>query len=323
MPPAALLAKDEEDKATVVAHEALVTLPIEAVARLDRMATASLLATGLAHEIANPLTCLIAALDAHRGTRRADTAPPRRSVHRQRSGRAGVGPRAGLGERKRDLRSGARLPAVPAAARAGDVGTHLFQAADPARRPDGAGAAGRQEPGVGGAGEAPRCACRGTAITQIVLNLLLDAADAIADRPWNANLVEVRLSTRAALGGHRGEGQRPRHRRRDPQRLFEPGVTGKPGGRSLGPRAGDLPRAGPRGGRRDLPVVAALGSTLFRIALPPAGVEPRRFSGRGRSSTSARAPAARDRASPATRRKRRRAAARRRAATSRGKHFSA
>ena len=43
---------------------ALVTLPIEAVARLDRMATASLLATGLAHEIANPLSCLIAALDA-------------------------------------------------------------------------------------------------------------------------------------------------------------------------------------------------------------------------------------------------------------------
>ena len=48
----------------MVAHEALVTLPIEAVARLDRMATASLLATGLAHEIANPLSCLIAALDA-------------------------------------------------------------------------------------------------------------------------------------------------------------------------------------------------------------------------------------------------------------------
>src|SRR3954451_23169513 len=46
---------------TVVTHEALVTLPIETVARLDRMATASMLATGLAHEIANPLSCLIAA----------------------------------------------------------------------------------------------------------------------------------------------------------------------------------------------------------------------------------------------------------------------
>ena len=38
----------------------------------DRFATASLLATGLAHEIANPLACLMAALDWTKEPRRAD-----------------------------------------------------------------------------------------------------------------------------------------------------------------------------------------------------------------------------------------------------------
>ena len=37
-------------------------VPTQALARLDRFATASVLATGLAHEIANPLACLMAAL---------------------------------------------------------------------------------------------------------------------------------------------------------------------------------------------------------------------------------------------------------------------
>src|SRR5262245_40873605 len=38
-------------------------VPTQALARLDRFASASLLATGLAHEIANPLSTLVAALD--------------------------------------------------------------------------------------------------------------------------------------------------------------------------------------------------------------------------------------------------------------------
>src|SRR5436190_13358909 len=42
----------------------LSTLPTDALARLDRLATASVLASGLAHEIANPLSCLLGAIDA-------------------------------------------------------------------------------------------------------------------------------------------------------------------------------------------------------------------------------------------------------------------
>src|SRR5215468_10362858 len=38
-------------------------VPTQALARLDRFASTSLLATGLAHEIANPQACLVAALD--------------------------------------------------------------------------------------------------------------------------------------------------------------------------------------------------------------------------------------------------------------------
>ena len=41
----------------------LTPVPTQALARLDRFATASLLAAGLAHEIANPLSTLMAALD--------------------------------------------------------------------------------------------------------------------------------------------------------------------------------------------------------------------------------------------------------------------
>jgi hypothetical protein len=42
-----------------------------------------------------------------------------------------------------------------------------------------------------------------------VLNLLLNAADALAARPWSANLVEVRLETADGPRGHRGARQRP------------------------------------------------------------------------------------------------------------------
>ena len=47
------------------ARPGTVTLPAEALARLERLATASVLSSGLAHEIANPLSCLNAAVTEH------------------------------------------------------------------------------------------------------------------------------------------------------------------------------------------------------------------------------------------------------------------
>src|SRR6185436_7975037 len=46
------------------AGQEISTVPTETLARLDRLAQASLHAAGLAHEIANPLGCLLAALES-------------------------------------------------------------------------------------------------------------------------------------------------------------------------------------------------------------------------------------------------------------------
>src|SRR5947207_15925476 len=53
--------RTQETEAPFAHH--VTPVPTQALARLDRFATTSLLAAGLAHEIANPLTTLMAALD--------------------------------------------------------------------------------------------------------------------------------------------------------------------------------------------------------------------------------------------------------------------
>ena len=60
------LVSQHEDQARgdAAPYEHHVTMvPTQALARLERFATTSLLATGLTHEIANPLSTLMAALD--------------------------------------------------------------------------------------------------------------------------------------------------------------------------------------------------------------------------------------------------------------------
>src|SRR5215203_4000232 len=52
----------EEGGAAPFEHH-VTPVPTQVLARLDRFASTSLLATGLAHEIANPLSSLLAALD--------------------------------------------------------------------------------------------------------------------------------------------------------------------------------------------------------------------------------------------------------------------
>src|SRR6185436_20392137 len=61
----ALVSQHEDhahDDAAPFEHH-VTPVPTQALASLDRFATASLLAAGLAHEIANPLSTLLAALD--------------------------------------------------------------------------------------------------------------------------------------------------------------------------------------------------------------------------------------------------------------------
>jgi len=269
MRPASSAAKQDHETTTVVAPEALVTLPIEAVARLDRMATASLLATGLAHEIANPLSCLIAALDAIE-VRVGWLREREESSQKELEELAADVELASVSGNEifaqvRDFQQFLRPRELETSAPI-DLKPPILRAVRMARARLGA-----KSPVSVVLGEAPPVRVPGNRITQIVLNLLLNAADAIADRPWNANLVEVRLSTVEHWAVIEVKDNGPGIDAATRQSLFEPGVTGKPGGRSLGLGLAicrELARAA--GGEISLSSPLT-GSTLFRVALPPAG----------------------------------------------------
>jgi signal transduction histidine kinase len=118
-------------------------------------------------------------------------------------------------------------------------------------------------------GNAPPVRVPSTRITQIVLNLLLNAADALSERPWSANLVEVVLETvegRAVIQVRdNGPGLSPELRRH----LFEPGRTGKQTGAGLGLA---ISRQLARLSGGDITVTCPPGNgTVFRVVLPPAG----------------------------------------------------
>ena len=122
-------------------------------------------------------------------------------------------------------------------------------------------------------GDAPDVRVPSTRITQIVLNLLLNAADALADRAWSANLVEVALRTadgRAVIEVRdNGPGLSPETRRH----LFEPGHSGKSrmdGATSLGLGLA-ISRQLARLSGGDVTVTCPpSGGTVFRVVLPPA-----------------------------------------------------
>ena len=267
MPSVSSAAKQDLEKTTVVAHEALVTLPIETVARLDRMATASLLATGLAPRDRQSAQLLDRRARRHRGP-------------------CGVAPRArgvvpeGLDELAADVElasvSGNEIfaqvrdfqqflrPRELETAAAIDLKPPILRAIRMARA-----RLGVKSPVSVALGEAPPVRVPGNRITQIVLNLLLNAAEALADRPWSANQVEVRLSTVEHWAVIEVKDNGPGIDAATRQRLFEPGVSGKPGGQSLGLGLAicrELARAA--GG--EISVSSPLtGATLFRVALPP------------------------------------------------------
>jgi signal transduction histidine kinase len=119
-------------------------------------------------------------------------------------------------------------------------------------------------------GDAPAVRMPASRVTQIALNLFLNAADALSGRPWSANLVEVRLDTVEHWAvievQDNGPGLDPETR----TQLFAPGTSTKPGGTSMGLGLAicrELARAS--GG--DISVSSPpSGGTLFRVVLPPA-----------------------------------------------------
>jgi signal transduction histidine kinase len=240
----------------------------EEIARLQRFATASLLSTGLAHEISNPLSALAAALhglDAKLGRMRA----------------RGAVDSSDIGELSADLEL-ARLSEEEVSAVVRDFQIYLrpnepdaHVAIDPKPPVLRALRLGRVRLGSVGAvsvsmSDVPPVRLPSNRITQIVLNLLLNAADALSGRPWSANVVELRLET---VGGwavievkDNGPGLDDDVR----ERLFEVGATTK--GNSLGLGLAicrDLVRQS--GGEISVSSPLVPG-TAFRVVLPPAAL---------------------------------------------------
>jgi signal transduction histidine kinase len=267
----ALVAQHEEHARTEeTPFEHHVTpVPTQALARLDRFAAASLLAAGLAHEIANPLASLVAALDW-----------TNERVARMRKHGAGD---AGQIERLvpdlelamtsaqaitalvRDFQLFLRPDEVTPIVGTSEVKPAIERALKMARA-----RLGSVTPVATELGEAPSVHIPATRVTQIVLNLLLNAADALADRPWSANLVEVALKTldgRAAIEVRdNGPGMSPETRRG----LFEPGRSTKAGETSLGLGLA-ISRQLARLSGGDITVTCPPGGgSVFRVVLPPA-----------------------------------------------------
>ena len=125
-------------------------------------------------------------------------------------------------------------------------------------------------------GEAPPVRIPSTRITQIVLNLLLNAADVLAERPWSANQVEVRLATadgRAVIevrdngpGMTPGGAPPPVRARPQHQGAASPNASGTSLGLGLA-----ISRQLARLSGGDVTVTCPPGGgTVFRVVLPPA-----------------------------------------------------
>ena len=266
------LVSQHEDRAhadaTPFEHH-VTPVPTQALARLDRFATASLLAAGLAHEIANPLSTLMAALDWT--NERVERLRARGGADASQIDRLAPDVQLAMVSAQtitalvRDFQLFLRPDEITPIIGAAEVKPAVERALQMARARLGAVTPVSVE-----LGEAPTVRVPSTRITQIVLNLLLNAADALGDRAWSANSVEVNLGTadgRAVIEVRdNGPGLTPEARRH----LFEAGHTSKAAGASLGLglaisrqlarlSGGDVTVSCPPGG-----------GSVFRVVLPPA-----------------------------------------------------
>jgi two-component system NtrC family sensor kinase len=219
-----------------------IRIPVGTLARLERLATGNVLATGLAHEIANPLAALVVAHDgiaeelrrlqrlvSADGTAEADAPLNRLAADLDMAQVAASAITAVIRDFQIFLRPDETTP-VPLP---NEVRPAVERAIQMARVRLCAVASVSVS-----IADTPPVAMLGSRITQIVLNLLLNAADALGDvkasGAANANLVEVRVRTD---GGHpiievqdNGPGLNDEMR----AALFEPGRTTKRQGWSLG-----------------------------------------------------------------------------------------
>jgi len=241
-------------------------VPTQALARLDRFATASLLAAGLAHEIANPLSTLMAALDWT--NERVERLRARGGADASQLDRLAPDVQLAMVSAQtitalvRDFQLFLRPDEITPIVGTADVKPAVERALQMARARLSA-----VTPVSSELGDTPRVRIPATRITQIVLNLLLNAADALADRPWSANLVEVRLETGDGRVVIEVRDNGPGLGQEALRHLFEPGHTGRATGSGLGLA---ISRQLARLSGGDIIVLSPpTAGTIFRVVLPP------------------------------------------------------
>jgi signal transduction histidine kinase len=214
-------------------RESEVEVPLETRAALDRVQTASFLSAGLAHEISNPLTSLLHSLaEAERICGALDRAPDASDsayvvalcghvADANVSGKA-------IGNLIRDFRMflQAERTIVPALVEPRPLVERAIRIAQPQIR----SMARLSFSAI----ETPPVRATASAVTQIVLNLLLNAAEALRANDGKTSLIEVRLSVDhgqvAIEVTDNGRGIDAESL----ERIFAPHVTSKPTEGALG-----------------------------------------------------------------------------------------
>lgn len=249
----------------------LSTIPTEALARLDRIASASVLAAGLAHEVANPLSVLLGALDGierrvrelrSRGTMVGAVDALSAELELASASTTAITDvihdfQLFLRSQDPNIPSGSRADVREAVQRAVRIAEHRLESVARVE------VQLRDVPAVrGSAGR----------IVQVVLNLLLNAAEALASRSQSQNLVAVRLDVAAGRVLIEVSDNGPGLPSSVRERLFEPGV-GQRAGRPSSGLGLAISRELVRKMQGEIAVSSLPGAgTTFIVSLPVAGV---------------------------------------------------
>jgi two-component system, NtrC family, sensor kinase len=257
-----------EPQASSLDAPELSTIPTEALARLDRLACASLLSAGLAHEIANPLGVLLGALDAlerrMRDIRRQGATAPGDVDALAAELEVASTTSGAMTDLVHDfqlfLRPEPRVPARVADVR--DAVERALRITRPRLQ-----ALARVDLVLR---DAPRVSMASSRIVQVVLNLLLNATEVLANRSRAENLVTVRVDAAAGRAlievSDNGPGLPDAIR----ERVFEAGVSQRVGRASTGlglAISRELVRKA--GGEITVSSLPGAGTT-FLVSLPPA-----------------------------------------------------